>query len=67
MMSRRAFGEHGRALAGADELHLGAILYGHFGDRYGRKNVLISSVLLMGAATVPQCKSARLERRPTAT
>ena len=31
---------------------LGAILFGHFGDRLGRKRTLISTLLLMGVATV---------------
>lgn len=31
---------------------LGAILFGHFGDRLGRKRTLISTLLLMGLATV---------------
>jgi metabolite-proton symporter len=31
---------------------LGAILFGHFGDRIGRKRMLIVSLLLMGSATV---------------
>jgi MHS family proline/betaine transporter-like MFS transporter len=30
---------------------IGAILFGHFGDRYGRKNALSLSVLLMGVPT----------------
>jgi MFS family permease len=30
---------------------LGAIVFGHFGDRYGRKNVLIATLVLMGLAT----------------
>jgi len=30
----------------------GAILFGHFGDRVGRKNTLIATLLLMGVATV---------------
>lgn len=30
---------------------LGAVLFGHFGDRYGRKNPLIASLLTMGGAT----------------
>lgn len=30
----------------------GAILFGHFGDRLGRKKTLISTLLLMGVATV---------------
>ncbi|MHA6794586.1 MFS transporter [Pseudonocardia bannensis] len=31
---------------------LGAIIFGHFGDRIGRKRTLISTLLLMGIATV---------------
>jgi metabolite-proton symporter len=31
---------------------LGAILFGHFGDRLGRKRMLIVSLLVMGGATV---------------
>ncbi|MFE0026893.1 MFS transporter [Amycolatopsis sp. NPDC059021] len=31
---------------------LGAVLFGHFGDRLGRKRMLIVSLLLMGGATV---------------
>ncbi|GAA1830488.1 MHS family MFS transporter [Pseudonocardia ailaonensis] len=30
----------------------GAILFGHFGDRVGRKKTLVTSMLLMGVATV---------------
>ncbi|MBA2343465.1 MAG: MFS transporter, partial [Rubrobacter sp.] len=30
---------------------LGAVFFGHFGDRLGRKTMLISSLLLMGVAT----------------
>lgn len=31
---------------------LGGIIYGHFGDRIGRKKMLISSIVLMGVATM---------------
>jgi MFS family permease len=31
---------------------LGAALFGHFGDRIGRKSTLVASLLLMGGATV---------------
>jgi metabolite-proton symporter len=31
---------------------LGAILFGHYGDRLGRKNTLIATLMLMGVATV---------------
>lgn len=31
---------------------LGAILFGHFGDRIGRKNTFVMSLLLMGISTV---------------
>jgi MFS family permease len=31
---------------------LGGVIYGHFGDRLGRKKMLISSIVLMGVATV---------------
>jgi len=33
-------------------LTLGAILFGHFGDRFGRKNTFVMSLLLMGVSTV---------------
>ena len=31
---------------------VGAVVCGHFGDRFGRKNTLIATLLLMGTATV---------------
>lgn len=31
---------------------LGAVLWGHLGDRYGRKNALLGCLLMMGLATV---------------
>ncbi len=31
---------------------LGAIVFGHFGDRFGRKATLVASLLTMGIATV---------------
>ncbi|HZS20406.1 MAG TPA: MFS transporter [Pseudonocardiaceae bacterium] len=31
---------------------VGAMIFGHYGDRYGRKQTLIATLLLMGAATV---------------
>src|SRR5688572_3339825 len=31
---------------------LGGIVFGHFGDRVGRRNVLVVTLVLMGAATV---------------
>jgi len=30
----------------------GAVFFGHFGDRFGRKNTLVATLLLMGLATV---------------
>ncbi len=31
---------------------IGGVIYGHFGDRIGRKKMLVSSIVLMGIATV---------------
>ena len=31
---------------------VGAIVLGHFGDRIGRKNVLVFTLILMGASTI---------------
>src|SRR5690606_34432696 len=30
---------------------LGGVLFGHLGDRFGRKNVLVATLFLMGTAT----------------
>ena len=30
---------------------IGAIVFGHFGDRFGRKGTLVASLLTMGIAT----------------
>ena len=32
---------------------VGGLVFGHFGDRIGRKNTLVVSMLLMGGATTP--------------
>src|SRR5947207_9926275 len=31
---------------------LGGVLFGHFGDRYGRKSTLVATLMLMGLTTV---------------
>src|SRR6202000_469110 len=31
---------------------LGGLIFGHYGDRLGRKNILVLTLLIMGAATV---------------
>src|SRR5512139_4190239 len=31
---------------------LGGVVFGHFGDRVGRKKMLVASLMLMGAATI---------------
>jgi MFS family permease len=31
---------------------LGGVIFGHFGDRYGRKSTLVATLLLMGASTL---------------
>ena len=42
----------GTLVAGYAAKPVGAALFGHFGDRLGRKKTLISTLLLMGVATV---------------
>ncbi|MCK8616283.1 MFS transporter [Gordonia sp. C13] len=39
-------------LAGYVSRPVGGILFGHFGDRYGRKNILVITLVLMGAVSV---------------
>ncbi|MCS3842972.1 hypothetical protein [Microbacterium sp. AK031] len=36
---------------GANHIHLGSIVLGHFGGRIGRKRMLVVSLITMGAAT----------------
>ena len=31
---------------------LGGVVFGHYGDKIGRKNVLVATLLLMGLATM---------------
>lgn len=42
---------YGTALIGFVVRPLGAVFFGHFGDRIGRKRVLVTTLLLMGGAT----------------
>ncbi|MGA6158782.1 MFS transporter [Stenotrophomonas sp. NPDC087984] len=42
----------GTLAAGFVSRPLGGLVMGHFGDRYGRKNTLIASLLIMGLCTV---------------
>lgn len=46
-----AFASFGTLAAGYVSRPLGGAIFGHFGDRFGRKNVLVISMLTMGAAT----------------
>ena len=39
-------------LAGYLARPVGGILFGHFGDRFGRKNVLVITLVMMGAVSV---------------
>jgi MFS family permease len=45
------FASFGTLAAGYVARPLGGIVFGHFGDRIGRKGVLVTSMLMMGAAT----------------
>ncbi len=42
---------YGTALIGFIVRPLGAVFFGHFGDRIGRKRVLVTTLVLMGGAT----------------
>lgn len=46
-----AFAAFGTLAAGYLARPLGGVVFGHFGDRVGRKNVLVISMLTMGVAT----------------
>ncbi|WP_219414426.1 MFS transporter [Pseudonocardia nigra] len=46
-----SFASLGTLAAGYVARPLGAAIFGHFGDRIGRKGVLVASMLMMGAAT----------------
>ncbi|MER8073426.1 MFS transporter [Streptomyces sp. NPDC094034] len=45
------FASFGTLAAGYIARPLGGVIFGHFGDRVGRKGVLVTSMLLMGIAT----------------
>jgi MFS transporter, MHS family, shikimate and dehydroshikimate transport protein len=45
------FASFGTLAAGYIARPLGGIVFGHFGDRYGRKAALVTSMLIMGLAT----------------
>lgn len=45
------FASFGTLAAGYIARPLGAVVFGHFGDRVGRKTVLVTSMVLMGLAT----------------
>ena len=42
---------------------LGGVIFGHFGDRIGRKTMLVMTLMIMGVATVPDRPRADLRRR----
>ena len=44
---------------------IGGVVFGHFGDRIGRKSMLVLSLLIMGDRDVPDRRAAdvRLDRR----
>lgn len=47
-----AFASFGTLAAGYAARPVGGIIFGHFGDRIGRKQVLVVSMMLMGVSTV---------------
>ena len=44
---------------------LGGIIFGHFGDRIGRKSMLVLTLMIMGVCNVPDrsCSDLRPDRR----
>ena len=45
---------------------LGGVIFGHFGDRIGRKKMLVVSLMIMGLATVLHRRAAHLRHRRSA-
>ena len=42
---------------------LGGIVFGHFGDRLGRKSMLVITLMMMGVADVPHRPAADIRAR----